>query len=510
VETNGFALGKLHGCLPGKFVAGDCYPMPSLETSAVEFHQQNALDDFNSYSKSQRQRIHNQIRKKTEDEAGEEQVIRWKGPLILSSVRKSSVNNQLDQDVRKILETNMNKKQAQKLTTTGEKPQQLLKSDLRFNPQVYPLEKFGACMVLTEKMQLVSQLFTGVSWWRLQFDTAGSGITTVAVSPITLNTTQDLSPMNLFQVATWLGAEKVGLDRYMEVSNLKVDIEKLVETYGNLVIISDWQGLRILTKAQSPASRNMDHCCCHFCDQKKGDMKQLKDPEGTTVQQNDLLREVLTEPTHRVPCVFHGLRVLVSWCWLWSVKAVKEFGSRTATSSLKVINEKLNMSWDESKYLPFEVFEKLVTERVYMLLFEPVLDEGKVVVLCNERVRVVDLLLQLWDCVAIILQNTFTNEPNVQAFKDACERVVLIARKLGWVATVWPHCVLFHFKDFLDELGSLAPLDNRSLERFHPEATNSAKHCQHGRVTGGRTGWEHCLGQDNQKLHYALQDAFHK
>ncbi len=189
---------------------------------------------------------------------------------------------------------------------------------------------------------------------------------------------------------------------------------------------------------------------------------------------------------------------------MWSVHTVKGLHSRTATNSIPKINEHLKISWDESKYLPFEVFQSFVKEKVYMFLLEPVLEQTKVVVVEGKRSRVTDLLLTVWEDVAIVLENTFLYEPDVSAFQESCERIRVIGQKLEWVATVWPHCVLCHFGDFLDEqLGTLAPLDNRNLEHFHPEVT---EHCQHRRVTGGRTGWEHCLGEDNQKLHYLIED----
>jgi len=171
--------------------------MPTLESDAREYRQQLELDDFNSYSASQRQRIRDRKRKEAEKTAGARLRIKWNGPFISSAEEHTSAADTLAADVRQVHELHLSKQQARKVTRTNERDQQSLKSTLRFNPNVYPIRTIGAYIPLMDEMKLVSQLYPSIAWWRLQFDGSGSGLTTVAISPVIMVSTQDLSPTNL-------------------------------------------------------------------------------------------------------------------------------------------------------------------------------------------------------------------------------------------------------------------------------------------------------------------------
>jgi len=417
--------------------------------------------------------------------------------------------NRLQEEVRQSFESKLTQQQARVHTTCSERSRTEMARNYAFTPPVYELTS-GAYVKLLDKMEYVSQLYPGIKEWRLQFDAAGAGVTQVVISPITRNVTQDLSPMNVWRLALWKGGESAGLTEYMEKSDLEREISQFVSQFGKLVVLSDWQGLRLITGAKTPAHRNMTAQCCSFCRQSKGDMKLCLDPGDSSLTENDVFKEVLGSVFERAACTFHGLRIFISWLWVQCVDLVKQWRRGVVTAAIKALNDKYKIAWTEDKYLPFEVFRQFVNDRSYMLLLEGILDIDKKIKFNGHMISKADLMLDLWKQATVITENCFSKDPNIEDFCTACTTVAAIVRTFKFTATVWPHAVMFHFPHFIKHWGSLIVLDNRNLERAHPELVSFCNHSQHGQKSGrdGETGWMFALGKDNQKLQYRLQDLF--
>ncbi len=169
-------------------------------------------------------------------------------------------------------------------------------------------------------MSGVALLYPDQKQWRLHFDMSSAGYTTIAMSPILGEKSCDLSPKNLWRIGHWHGKEKTFLAVWLHTSNFKQVVE-FQQTHGSIVIISDWEGLRCCTNADRPCSQSQSARACSFCDIPKHKMKQLYTMD-TKVADSDMLKGVLPV-TARVPCVFHGMRVFISWIWQSSLDTGK-------------------------------------------------------------------------------------------------------------------------------------------------------------------------------------------
>ncbi len=272
-------------------------------------------------------------------------MLRWNGPVPSQFMTEEAWENQLEVDVRKGLEEGLSKQQKRANTCTGEKRQQELAKLYQFTPTVHQLS-CGAYVRLSDKLPYVQKLYPSIKEWRIQYDAAGRGVTQVVISPITHNVTADLSPTNVWRLALWKGKESDCFEEYVEQSNLGEDLSEFLkhDPDARVVVLSDWQGLRLLTCTTTPSNRSLTSQCCNFCAQEKAAMRECIDPAGTIVKESDLLTSVLSSPEGRSACCFHGLRVFVSWCLCQTVAYLKDwklalgicFGQRQPTHALRL------------------------------------------------------------------------------------------------------------------------------------------------------------------------------
>ena len=276
------------------------------------------------------------------------------------------------------------------------------------------------------------------------------------------------------------------------------------------VVLSDWQGLRVLTGTTTPCNRSLTSQCCNFCQQEKATMRACVDPGETIMKETDMLASVLATPEGRTACCFHGLRVFVSWCLCQTVTYLRDnlWKHGTYTTTKDRLNEKYSIEWDEG-YLPFTVFLDFIKDRSFMIFLQPAISHKMKRKFNGKMESVVDLLLQFWDHVAFLTLETFQDKPNCDKFAETCSKVADLAQFFSFQATVWPHTVLFHLPYFIRKWGNLLVLDNRNLERSHVELMQYCAHSQHGQCTkNGQTGWQFALGKDNQRMHYTLKNMY--
>jgi len=217
-----------------------------------------------------------------------------------------------------------------------------------------------------------------------------------------------------------------------------------------------------------------------------------------------------------VDCVFHGLRVFISFLWNETLQVAKDTVHGAVTSAVRELNNSLHegklladdKSWSEGNYLGFDYFEEVVTQRLYAPVLRKLKNTLQYISMDKLRVRKVDALVELWSLASVVLRETYSYTPNLAEFTTACSRITALMQGLKWGATVWIHTILDHFPFFMGHFGTLAPFDNRGGECQHTSSTALVNHSTKGQVhkTTHRSGYEEALGKDNQRLQYKLRE----
>ena len=375
---------------------------------------------------------------------------------------------------------------------------------------VKPISNQGGCVSLLQKAVVLRTLYPGEDKWRLHYDASGAGYTTVALSPILGDVHEDLSPRNLWRLAIWHGKEGKYFHEYLQASNLVEELRVFQQQFGSITVISDWEGLRVCSGVSRPCTRALTDQCCSFCSLPKRQMVKFDAPSGTGVSKFDALREV-AEACTRIPCIFHGMRVYISWLWDYTIAEAKSLVRGAATKAMRLANQQLKMEWSEGHYLSFDVFQEFVQSNAWMhAIRELQTCTKKVPGSGRPNLLRVDIFHKVWKLAKEMEKDVFSYTPNVEQFQKNCQTSVELFRLLGWEGTVWSHCVVWHFPFWMVELGTLAPYDNRAQECQHAETNNLVAHSTHGQVHSvtGRTGYMEVAGKDTERLFYTLKETF--
>ena len=200
-----------------------------LERIGVSDPLANEQENYAAKSRSSRYRIRKQKRTELEAVCGKPvRVLQWDGPFPAKFMTEDMWQEQLEVDVQKGFDENLSKRQKRTHTITGEKKQQELAKQYQFTPTVHQLS-CGAFIRLSDKLPYILQMYPGINEWRIQYDGAGGGVTQVVISPITRNTTSDLSPTNVWRLGLWRGKEVDCLEEYIKESHLCEDLSDFLQ-----------------------------------------------------------------------------------------------------------------------------------------------------------------------------------------------------------------------------------------------------------------------------------------